>query len=118
MQVRKYKGLLEVQKNLEGYKMKTKTIIKNGTIFSGEIKKVKTFPASIQSNGEDTTTTYLCFEIIDDKGWHLITVRDKGIVDSIVISDDEGARIVDINNLSIKEYEFIIRMIEGAKYEI
>ncbi|CAH0283022.1 hypothetical protein [Peribacillus sp. Bi134] len=98
--------------------MKTKTIIKNGTIFSGEIKMVKTFPASIRSNGEDTTTTFLCFEIIDDKGWHLITVRDKGILDSITITGDGGGRIVDINNLSIKEYEFISRMIEGAKYEI
>ena len=98
--------------------MKTKTIIKNGTIFSGEIKKIKTFPASIRSNGEDTATTFLCFEIIDDKGWHLITVRDKGIVDSITISDDEGARRVGINSLSFDENEFIIRMIEGAKYEI
>ncbi|MCK2018834.1 hypothetical protein [Peribacillus frigoritolerans] len=98
--------------------MKTNTIIKNGTIFSGEIKKVKSYPASIQSNGEDTISTFLCFEVIDDKGWHCITVNDKGIVDKIVITDDEGGRIVDINNLSIKEYEFIIRMIEGAKYEI
>ncbi|MGM0887177.1 MAG: hypothetical protein ACQEW5_09445 [Bacillota bacterium] len=98
--------------------MKTKTIIKNGTIFSGEIEMVKTFPASIRSNGEDTTTTFLCFEIIDDNGWHLITVRDKGIVNRIVITDDEGGRIVGINKLSFKEYEFIIRMIAGAKYEI
>ncbi|MFB7637678.1 hypothetical protein [Peribacillus butanolivorans] len=98
--------------------MKTKTIIKNGTIFSGETTMVKAFPASLRSNGEDTTTTFLCFKIIDDKGSHIITVRDKGFVDSIVISDDERGSIVDIHNLSIKECEFIIRMIEVAKYEI
>ncbi|WP_336865275.1 hypothetical protein [Peribacillus frigoritolerans] len=97
--------------------MKTKTIINNGTIFSGEIKKIKTFPASIRSNGEDTISTFLCFEVIDDKGWHCITVKDKGIVDRIVITGDGGGRRVDINNLSIKEHEFIIRMIEDAKYE-
>lgn len=98
--------------------MKTKTIIKNGTIFSGEIKRVKGYPASIRSNVEDTVFTSLCFEVIDDKGWHLITVNDKGIVDRIVISTDKGARIVNINNLSINEYKFIIRMIEDAKNEI
>lgn len=97
--------------------MKTKTIIKNGTIFSGEVKKVKAFPASLQSNGEDTPTTFLCFTVIDDKGRHFITVNDKGIVDDIAITGDEGGRLVDINNLSIKEYEFIIRMIEDAKNE-
>lgn len=99
-------------------KTKIKTIIKNGTIFSGEVKKVKSYPASIQSNGEGTISTFLCFEVIDNKGQHFITVRDKGVLDSITITGDGGGRIVDINNLSIKEYEFIIRMIEGAKYEI
>ncbi|MDR4928928.1 hypothetical protein [Peribacillus simplex] len=98
--------------------MKTKTIIKNGTIFSGETKMVKAFPASLRSNGEDTISTFLCFEVIDNKGRHFITVRDKGVLDSITITGDGGGRRVGINKLSFKEYEFIIRMIEGAKYEI
>ncbi|TKH11097.1 hypothetical protein FC678_12855, partial [Peribacillus simplex] len=82
--------------------MKTKTIIKNGTIFSGEIKKIKTFPASIRSNGEDTATTFLCFEVIDKKGRHFITVRDKGVLDSITITGNGGGRIVGINKLSFE----------------
>lgn len=98
--------------------MKTKTIIKNGTIFSGETKMVRAIPASIQSNGEDTISTFLCFEVIDNKGRHFITVRDKGVLDSITIKTGNGeGRRVGINKLSFKEYEFIIRMIEDAKSE-
>ncbi|MFD6440196.1 hypothetical protein ACFWDG_10375 [Peribacillus sp. NPDC060186] len=93
--------------------MKTKTIIKNGTIFSREI-------TLIRRTYKDNTLTSLQIEMIDDKGWYRVidSPKIKVIAGSIFIAEEKGTRIVSIDRLPIEEYEFIIRMIEDTKNEI
>lgn len=104
--------------------MKTKTIIKNGTIFSGEIKKVTTFQASIGSNGEDAGFSCLQIQILDDKGWHSILVeKNKKVVNQrVVIVNEKSPNVVigisELLTLDPEELEFIIGTLEGAGCEI
>jgi hypothetical protein len=104
--------------------MKTKTIIKNGTIFSGEIKKVNTYTASVRSNGSDTGFSCLQIEIIDDKGWHSIFVdkNEKLVNQKLHIVNGKSPTVVigifELLTLDPEEFDFIIGTLEGAGCEI
>jgi hypothetical protein len=104
--------------------MKTKTIIKNGTIFSGEIKKVTTFQASIRSNGEDAVFSCLQIEILDDNGRHSILVdkKEKLVNQRVVIVNEKSPKVVigisELLTLDPEELDFIIGTLEGAGCEI
>ncbi|SIR37892.1 hypothetical protein SAMN05878482_103476 [Peribacillus simplex] len=104
--------------------MKTKTIIKNGTIFSGEIKKVNTYTASVRSNGDDTVFSRLQIEILDDKGWHSIFVdkNEKLVNQRLRIVNEKSPKVVigmfELLTLDPEEFDFIIGTLEGAGCEI
>ncbi|MFJ5750454.1 hypothetical protein ACIP97_18045 [Peribacillus frigoritolerans] len=105
-------------------KTKTKTIIKNGTIFSGEIKKVNTYTASVRSNGEEIAFSCLQIEILDDNGRHSILVdkKEKLVNQKLVIVNEKSPKVVigmfELLTLDPEEFDFIIGTLEGAGCEI
>ncbi|AXI08149.1 hypothetical protein CUC15_03840 [Oceanobacillus zhaokaii] len=110
--------------------MKTKTFIKNGTIFSGEIKRINSIPVGeikrfnsnpVSARGNVRAFLGFQIEIVDDNGWHLIAFDKSNKLNKnleIVISNENSPTNVvtlqQILNHSPEEFDFVITTIRGA----